>query len=407
MAKARIMILLIGLLTIFTGCATVSTTGMLEYDKTKKELKVDDIKFSILKKKGIRGSYINMTKKAMEYYPNLFLDDLTSLPIHINLNCRSKSTKHDEGAILYGLTLGLLPAPLDSDMDYCSGFLELSGIEGELFRKNIEYSFDKMRWVPGIPFLPLAPIVHSRKDFSTLEEQTLIEYAVQSINEAEPAKLKDAYDYRKNRLHKINIYGKTYWVFVGLVKSSESEKNNKGYDIALASFFNEYPEILSNPIESVVIAKKDEKGWREVSSIPRKLNLKKLTMVSGKIINNRPVKIDIHEDVKPRVEYFIFLTNPNDYEEIRWSNNMLVEAKNLTFVEDLKNKSKDELIKLLTDLEKELLILSEKLSKLELILQQKLVNKESTIDENTLIPIYQQRINLFEALILTVKQAIM
>lgn len=405
MVKAKFFILLICFLLAFTSCATVSTTGMLEYDGTKKELKVDDVKFSILKKREFNSGYINMTKKAMEYYPNIFLDDFISLPVHINLDCRTKSQQHDEGAILYALSLGLLPAPLDSKEEYCKGNLELTGIDGDLIKKDIMYSFDRMRWVPGIPFLPIAPIVHSRKDFDNMEEQTLVEYVVRSINEVDPMKLKDLYEYRKSRLQKINLSGKTFWVFVGLTRSIESQQKNRGYDIAVAQFWNEYPKILSKPIEVIIVAKKDDMGWNEVSSIPRKLDLKKLTMISGKVVNNRPYGINIYENVKPKVEYFIYLTDPNDIEEIRWSNNMLVEAKNLTFTEDLKYKGKDELIKLRTDLEKELLNLNEKLSRLELTMQQKLVNKESIINESAFIPVYQQRINIFESLILTIKQS--
>lgn len=397
--------LLILILLFSSGCATVSMHGMLEYDPSKKDSKIDDVKFSLIV---IKNNYpINMTEKAKEKYPHIFSNEFTSLPISISLNCSSERVDHNEGALIYSLTLTLVPGPLDSKIDKCSGSIELNAPDGFLIKSNINYYFDRMTWVPGPLHLPLVPLVHSRKKFEPLEEETLIEYAFRSISEVGPSRLKDTYNYRKARLQKVTIYGEPYWVFVGLKQSEKAMKEGRGeHDIADARFYKDYPQLLAQPIDNIVIAIKENDRWKPKMSVPRRLGLKKLTMVSAKIQDGRPLGVEIKEDVRPKIEYFLYLTNPNDPGEIRWSNNMLVDAKNLTFSDDLKEKDRDSLVQMQIELEKEILRLNENLSKLELSLQQKLVKNEDVRAENELIPLYQQRLSIFEALLTSLKQAL-
>lgn len=391
---------------ILNSCATVSTTGMLEYDPANKDSKIDGVKFSLLVDRN--NTTLNMTNKAKEKYPHVFSDEFTALPLVYKLDCRHEFEPSDPAwALLSGFSLTLIPAAMTEEYDSCSGNLFLSEIDGYIINKKVYYSFEKTEWFPGLVWWIIAPFVHSRQKFEPLEEQTLIEYAFKSVSEVNQDRLKGVYNYRKSRLKKVTVYGETYWVFVGLDQSVKERKEGKGkHDIASAIFFKDYPQILSKPIDSVVIATRENEQWKPLMSIPRKLGLKKLTMVSAKIVNNLPVSIEIIEDVKPKVEYFIHLSNPTDHEEIRWSNNMLIDAKNLTFSEDLRLKDWDSLVKLQIELEKEILKLNENLSRLELSFQQKVVKNEDTKFENELIPLYQQRISIFEALITSLKQAL-
>ncbi|MCX7769707.1 MAG: hypothetical protein N2202_01335 [Proteobacteria bacterium] len=388
------------LLLLLSNCATVTKTGMFEYEPSKKEMKIDNTTFSLIVNKN-NWNY-NFTENARKYYPNIFYDDFSSLPVFLNLNCDSDIRQSDPAySLISAFSLMTIPVPMMEKYNICRGSLKIATLP----KKEIYYKFERTEYFPGLWFF-LAPLFHSREEFEPNEEQTIVEYAVKAINEEDSKKLKDMYEYRKARIHKISLYGEPYWVFVALTQSEKASKEGKNvYDLALAQFWKEYPKILSNPLESIVIAIKEEEGWKPIVSTPKKLGLKKLTAVSAKILNDRPIAIDVREDVLPRVEYFIYLSNYNDSEEIRWSNNMLIEAKNLSFPEDLRQKSRDELTKLLIDFEKEMIKINEILNRLELSLQQKLVNKQDTTNENTLIPIYQQRLNIFEALITSLKQS--
>lgn len=394
------------LIFLFSSCAMVSMNGMLEYDQSKKDSKIDDVKFSLIVLKN--NQPVNMTEKAKEKYPHIFSNEFTSLPVWLELNCKHERVDHsDTGPLIFALSLTLIPGPEHDENDSCSGYARLYGIDEYLINKPVNYYFNKSWVVPGPLHWLFVPLVHSRKQFEPLQEQTLVEYAFRSVSELDQVKLKDMYNYRKARLQKIAIYGEPYWVFVGLNQSKKAEKEGKGeHDIANALFWKDYPQLLAKPVESVVIAIKENAQWKPVMSIPRRLGLKKLTMVTARIQDNRPSGVEVKEDLKPKIEYFLYLSNPYDSEEIRWSNNMLVDAKNLTFSDDLKQKDRDSLIQMQTELEKEILRLNENLSKLELSLQQKLVNKEDTKAENELIPLYQQRLSIFEALITSLKQAL-
>jgi hypothetical protein len=397
-------ILLLLILVLFASrCATVSKTGMLEYNVSNKDFAVDRAKFALIVDKG--GEINNITDVASKNYPNIFLNDYTSLPIWVNLDCRYESKESDPAfGLLAAFTLFTVPTPWVETNNKCNGRLLIDSVDGPIVDKSIYYSFEKTVWSPWIWFF-VAPLVHNSEKFD--DTNTIIEYAVQSLKEIDKNKLTEMYEFRKNRLKKVNIYGQSYWTFIGFDRSSKAKKkSNMKYDLVKIFFWKNYPDLLENPIESVVAAVYENGNWQPVMSIPRKLGLKSLTMVSVKIEGNKPLDIEIRENVKPKVEYFTYLSDYYDPEEVRWSNDMLIEAKNTTFAEELPYQDKRYLVQLQTQLEKEVLRLNENISKMELTLQQKLVKNENVSSENTLIPLYQQRISIFEALLTSVKQVL-
>ncbi len=392
-------------LLLGVGCATVGTQGMLNVDPTKKDSKINDVKFSLFTIKN--GNVVDITDNAIKYYPNIFSNEFTALPVMFELKCNHQRIDNSsEGALIFVFTLTLVPGPDYDEIDSCYGRLELRGFNEFLINKDVSYEFTKSWWIPGPLYLPFVPFVHSKKQFEPLEEQTLVEYAVVAINHADPIKLENMYNYRKQRLQKVTIYGEPYWVFISLDQTEKASQEGKGkLDVATLLFWKDYPKPLDRNLERVVVATYENDTWQPVMSIPRRLGLKKLAMVSVKIEDERPASVVIKEDVQPKIEYFMYLSNPNDPEEIHWSNNMLIDAKNLTFPDGLRQKDRESLLELQTQFEKEILRLNEKLSKLDLSLQQKLIKNENVQFENALIPIYQQRITIFEALIASIKQA--
>jgi len=394
-------ILLLLILALYaSGCATVSKTGMLEYDVSNKDLTVDGAKFALIVDK---GKLKNMTDVARNNYPNIFLNDFTSLPIWVNVDCKYEPKQSDPAfAFLAVFTLLTVPTPMMEEIYKCSGKLRINSVDGPIVDKKIYYNFERVEWSPWIWFF-VAPLFHNSEKFD--DTNTIIEYAVQSLKEIDKNKLSEMHEFRKKRLKKVSIYGQSYWAFIEFYRSSNAkEESNMKNDLVRILFWKNYPKLLENPIESVVAAVYENGKWQPVMSIPRKLGLKSLTSVSAKIENNKPIDVEIRENVKPKVEYFIKLSNYYDPEEIRWSNEMLIESKNTTFTEELTYKDKNYLVQLQTELEKELLLLNENLSKMELTLQQKMVKNENVMAENLLIPLYQLRISLFEALLTSIKQ---
>ena len=104
----------------------------------------------------------------------------------------------------------------------------------------------------------------------------------------------------------------------------------------------------------------DESGnWRPVRSYLR--SARTLTQVSVLIENNVPVRAVVRTPDTPPLEDFIDtpdLSGSDRAEILRWSNGVLLEAKNRSLENVLKQESRDTLLSLATRIEKSILDLS-------------------------------------------------
>jgi len=116
----------------------------------------------------------------------------------------------------------------------------------------------------------------------------------------------------------------------------------------------------AKPMDQAVVARMDESGnWRPVRSYLR--SARTLTQVSVLIENNVPVRAVVRTPDTPPLEDFIDtpdLSGSDRAEILRWSNGVLLEAKNRSLENVLKQESRDTLLSLATRIEKSILDLS-------------------------------------------------
>jgi len=125
--------------------------------------------------------------------------------------------------------------------------------------------------------------------------------------------------------------------------------------------YKEYPGRGSAPYEQVVVASRDGSGnWIPETGYLRRAN--RLTAVGVLMDNGVPAKVVVRTVEDPSLEDFIDtpdLSGADRAEILRWSNGVLLEAKNRSLLRTLKEKINDELLGLVTRIEKSILDLSE------------------------------------------------
>lgn len=384
------------------GCTTIKTSGMLEADPGRKQTAVDGVTFTLL----VDGA--DFTAQARQYYPELFADDFTSVPVNITRNCSTKHTSVTDDFLLflgsYVFSL-IVPLPWDDSTRSCTAGIWVPGIDGWLPGKSFDYgrvdtwffSLNPVYWL-------IMPFFDEEGD-STAEDQTLIENTVRAISVLEPAGLKDYQHYRRSRIRPVNIAGREYWSFITLDQSGKACSEGLQFDTASVRFFSARPGLLDTPLEQVVVARKEGTVWSTRTAYLRRLGLTGLTSVSVLLEGGRPARVVIKENVEPGVEELLYLEKDTDMDELRWNNTMLVEAKNTSLLKLLRQGSRAELAALITRVEKEVLSLSEKAQLADSQVQQIVVSGGDPKKFNELTVLYRQRMTILEAVLSGLKRA--
>jgi len=383
------------------GCTTINKSGLLEVDLGQKQSSIEGVKFALL------VDNVNLTAKAREYYPNLFSDDYTALPVIVSRSCqRNRNEIFDDGTGPFAVLLSVVaPFPFFDYTQSCKGEFVSSGAEGYLVKKPFAYSWVATNFFSINPVYWILMPFFNESEAELSEDQVVVENVVRALKEVDQRQIKDSQSYRRSRLQQVTIEGRPYWAFIGLEQSEKARKENGGFDTATVMLFNENPKFLVAPQERVVVAQKDGSRWHTRDAYLRHLGLKRLTAASVSIENGRPARVAIRENVTPQVENFLFLDNDRDMNEIRWSNNLLIEAKNTSLLRLLQQGSRQEITDLITRIEKEILNLNEKAQMAESQVQQMVVAGGDPKAANEMAVLYRQRITIFEAILSALKRA--
>ncbi len=359
-------------LVILCGPAACSyTEGALRPDPGMKEVSVEGVTFRLWSIGPAKGASRDLTPRARQAYPALFSPALSSVPLNAGVECKFE----EDGTSLS-----------------CESRVAVVDREGRL----VESEPHAFRFVNSE-----STAEHIYKPFFQNDiPDHLVETARLFAQKTDPALLRSLYEWRKSRISEVTLAGSRFWVLLAFNRSDQAS----GFERALAHFHaSAEAEDASAIAESVEIARFVNGVW-----VPRKEWVRlapKPTSITARLSGGVPVAVEILEERSPAVTAFLSLGAPEDPREVRWSNHMIVEAKNATLGETLKGLSLAELGALQTQLERNLLGLSEKAGQLELRLQQKMVKNEPTAPEMELVPLYKQRISIFEALVATLKQA--
>lgn len=354
-------------LVVLGAAACSYSEGNLRPDAGMKEASIEGITFGLVFFK--KDAPQDLTPRAGRAYPGLFSPALSSIPVHAFVRC---SVEDDETSLS------------------CESRLRIFDRTGR-FVESEPHPFRFVNTGDGAhvyePFL---------KD--TIPDH-LVEAARVFVQKLDPLLLKDIHAFRKGRVSDVMIGGDRLWVLLGFERSSGE---SPGFDRASAIFHGS-AEDAGSPKESAEIARLVNGVW-----VPRKAWIRlaaRPTSVTVRLSDGVPAAVEVREEKSPPVTTFLSLGAPEDPKEVRWSNHMIVEAKNATLGETLKGMTLAELTALQTQMERDLLGLSEKAGQLELRLQQKMVKNLPTEPEMELVPLYKQRISIFEALVATMKQA--
>ncbi len=378
------------LIMMFSGCGTSRYYSTLP-PSGEKDLNIGAARFSLVDlnfKYTRTGTPIDKYSEWMEkkdydararaLYPKVFSDDFTALPVLVEVNASYDDSSLQRAAMFTGLlTLGVIPFPGTASRGFAVQTDVLDAGGEFLARDKKEFEFNQVMSMSVIGPLGLIPfpgksdlprdglilLIPFNDAYSLTKHQDyivdcIIEAVVHVLRTVDIARLDNAYQARRARLKEFNIGGRQYWTF--LVPSfSKGFKNQERADLFNVLLYKDLPKRSVAPLESVTVAWRDEDGrWQPTTGYLRTASV--LTRVKTLIENGCPARIVIDTPASPPLEDFINLPGGIiTASDLRWSNGILLEAKNKTLPSLLQEKSADELIALTTRIEKNILSLNE------------------------------------------------
>lgn len=384
MRNYRILVIGMGVLLagiFLSGCSAVRYTTTMK-PSADKDLQYGPVRLAVLsynyEKPGVQPQPPDIDKKTKELYPNVFTDDVVSLPVHIDI----KRTYNDKSMGLsrfFSLvcTLGVVLMPGTEEHGFIVRTSVLDSLGEPLVEKEGKFGIDAVSWgsywpwgllpVIGFSDLPRASSADPSGFVTDAKEaQTKIndhaaaciaDIVARSLQSADQARLQAAFRERQSRMQEITIDGRTCKSFLTMNPVSKPAKGS----IFKVLVYDGDPKQGAKLLHTAVVAHYDESGrWQPVKSYLR--HARKLTSVSTLIENNVPVKVAVRTYEAPPLDDFIDtpgLSGPDRAESLRWSNSMLLDAKNRSMETLLKEESKDTLLTLATRLEQEILDLIE------------------------------------------------
>lgn len=380
---------LIFLLTFLSGCGSMRMASSLR-PSGETSLALGKARFSLISYKGVYDrndlsakAWMDqitpdfLAQRARILYPNIFTDEWTALPVMVKADGTYHETSMKISVFFTVLTAGVIPFPGKMSMDLSVSSDVRDALGESLITKDTTFEVEQVIWmsligplgaipIPGqadLPrdgvflMIPLTKDAYSATKLPTYVADCIVESVVKDLRSADPALLETAYKARTSRLQDVTIDGRTFWSFL-----APSLSQDTGKPVAFsAMLYKEHPRRGSAPYEQVVVARSDGNGnWIPETGYLR--HAKSLTAVSVLMDNGVPAKIAVRAVDEPPLEDFIDtpgLTGADRSDNLRWSNGVLLEAKNRSLAKLLKEKTTDELLTLVTRIEKSILDLSE------------------------------------------------
>jgi len=409
---------------IFSGCTSTRYTSTLK-PSGDKALQMGDVRFSIVTPGGKPGTPDPFAERSLKLYPNLFTDDWTGVPVLVKIDVKTDSTAGTSAFLTGFFTLGLIPFP-GSEKSMYDVETSLVNARGERVPAGkIPFEFDKVSWttvssplgllpVAGPSDLPRDSISILSADVGTFQKQISktsdyindcqIEAVVQALRTADQARLADDYRARKAYLQEVMIDGKPCWSFLDRVFSLKQDR----VESYMALIYQDYPKRGVKPLDQVVVARTDGSGrWHPVTGYLH--HTRTLTSVSSLMDGGVPARVAVRTIETPPMEDFIDtpdLTSEDGADVLRWSNSVLLEAKNRSMVKVLQEESGSELLGLATRIERSILDLNEQAEKAKDRAQAKVEKgKGDPAPDRELSVLCRQRMEILKPILAAVKQS--
>ncbi len=423
MKLQTVMTWLAAALIVFTlnACASIRYESTLK-PSGDKALGMGDVRFSIVT---LDGKDDSLAVRSRELYPNLFTDEWTGLPVIVKTDTNTESSM-DRSAFLTGFFgLGIIPFP---GTEKCAYNVETSLINAQGERipaGKVDYEFKKVQLMTILSPLGLlgaggpSDLPPDSYTLFNLEEvvtkayyketdyrrNCLVEAVVKSLRTADQAKLANDYLVRKMRLQEIMIEGRHCWSYLA-PSISQGQSSADGFT---ALTYQDYPKRGTEPLDEVIVARRDETGaWRPVSGYLH--SSRTLTAVGVLMDNGFPAKVVLRTVDDPPLEDFIEtpdLSGANRNQTLRWNNGVLLQAKNRSLAKVLAEKTGDELLNLTTQVEKTILDLSEEAERAKDRAQSMVQKGEGDpAPDRELSILCRQRIEVLKPILAALKQGV-
>ncbi len=413
---------LVTVFIVFTlsSCASIRYTSTLK-PSGDKGLNMGDLRFRIM---SLDGRDDGLAARSRELYPNLFTDEMTGLPVMVDTKGDYNSSM-DRAAFLTGFFgLGIIPFPGADKSSYHVETSVVNSMGDSVPAGKVDFVFKKVTWMTILSPFGLLPIIGPSdlpRDYCTVFNFTdgfvnasskagnystscHVEAVVKSLQTLDRAKLEQDYRVRKSRLQEVTIDGRRCWSYLGPVLS----KGKSRADSFTALIYQDYPKQGVKPIDAVTVARRDGTGaWQPMSGYLQ--SAKTLTAAGVLMENGVPSRVVVRTVEDAPIEDFIAapaVSGGGYADALRWSNGVLLQAKNRSLPKMLTDKTGGELMDLATRIEKSILDLNEQAERAK-DSAQAIVEKGQgdPAPDRELSILCRQRIEILKPILAAVKQA--
>ncbi len=317
--------------------------------------------------------------RARELYPLVFTDDWAAVPVYAT----AFTTYEGPGRLsarLGAMTLGLVPFPTSERTDYDVRVTVVDETGDKIAARPVEFRRKNGMWIsilgplgclpiPGRSLRPRETLFLNFGDSSprfdrkagSVTTDSLVEALVIALKELPPERLAKVRKARQAGLKEVSIEGVSYWYVLTPAFSKGIERQDKADQIVLL-LYGEKPRPELQPLEAVRVVRRDGDGrWLPVTAYLKR-TAKSLVSVTVLLDGGVPGRLVVTEVSEPPLENFLSVQQAGGEletaEAMRWSNKVLLQAKNRSLPGLLQQKSTPDLLTLITQVENSFLDLN-------------------------------------------------
>jgi len=415
-----------------SGCGSVRYVSSLK-PSGDKDLQIEGVRFNLtsftypaLKDKSAaqpQPSPALIIERSKALYPNVFSDEWSALPVQVTISETVDRSGYTIATMITGFSLGIIPFMGRIPYTFTVESSVTDAMGQPLFGKKSQFEIDYVEWGSVLPYglLPAPGPSVLPRDYYAMDmggdymnkastkihnyaADCIVESVVQGLRAADQARLAAAYQERQAYQQELVVEGKQYWSYLTM---NPGDKDRPAVFRAL--LYKGMPQRMLRPLEDVVVARQDESGaWRPQTGYLR--TPRNLTAISVLMENGIPAKVVVRSIDEPPLADFIDTPDLSAADRIallRWSNGVLLDAKNRSLPKILSEENRDGLMNLVTRIEHAILELSEKSEQAKDRAQRILEKGEGDPEpERELSLICRQRIEIMKPILAAIKQEV-
>ena len=423
MNKSKIGIaIILGAVILLNGCSSIRYTSSLK-PADEKPTHPAGVKFCLVQADAPATARHPLTDKAIKQYPDIFTDEMTGLPILVKEDSSHSDTTPVAAFMTGFFTLGAIPFP-GTDKTVYSISTSLADATGNLSPVgNSGFTFKKSMWMTVTGPLGLLPIIGpsdltrdyqclfingtasfdkaSRKE-ADYRNSCMLAAIVKTLASADSVQMQTVYRERLNQVQHFTVDGQHC---NGILTMTTTGAPQPGSTYSLIVYTGT-PSRAMKPLDEVIVARYDEAGrWQPLTGYLR--HARRLTSARALIENGRPAKVVVRNPEFPPLEDFIDnppLDQKDSAANLRWSNAMLLDAKNRSLDALLRDENRDSLLTMTTRIEKAILDLSEQAERSKDHAQAMVEKDNGDPDiERELAVLCRQRIEILKPILAVIK----